>query len=211
MKKHIALTFDDGPNTDITPQVLEKLKKYGTPAAFFLVGDNITPESAEVSRAAFGQGCEICSHSRTHSVMTELSPEEIRAEIEFTDNKIREITGIAPRFFRPPYIAVNDVMLDVIDKIFIAGIGAEDWLDEVTAEMRAEKILAQAKNGSIILLHDMRGNSKTVAALDIIIPALLNDGFEFLTVSELFAAEGVEPKRGIIYSNVLQTDMYWRR
>ena len=57
----------------------------------------------------------------------------------------------------------------------------------------------------------MRGNSKTVAALDIIIPALLNDGFEFLTVSELFAAEGVEPKRGIIYSNVLQTDMYWRR
>lgn len=208
MKKHIALTFDDGPNTDTTPQVLEKLKKYGIPAAFFLVGDNITAESAKISRAAFGHGCEICSHSRSHSVMTELTAGQIRAETEFTDKKIKEITGSAPRFFRPPYIAVNDVMLDVIDKIFIAGIGAEDWLDEVTAEMRAEKILAQAKNGSIILLHDMQGNSQTVVALDLIIPALLNDGYEFLTVSELFAAEGIKPKRGIIYSNVLQTEMY---
>lgn len=208
MKKYIALTFDDGPNTETTPQVLEKLRKYGIHAAFFLVGNNITPESAGVSRAAFELGCEICSHSRSHSVMTELTAEQIRAETEFTDNKIKEITGAAPRFFRPPYIAVNDVMLDNIDKIFIAGIGAEDWLDEVTAEMRAEKILAQAENGSIILLHDMQGNSKTVAALDLIIPALLNGGYEFLTVSELFAAEGVEPKRGIIYSNVLQTEMY---
>lgn len=208
MKKHIALTFDDGPNTETTPLVLEKLKKYDIPAVFFLVGDNITPESAKISRAAFGHGCEICSHSRTHTAMPELTAEEIRAEIEFTDSKIKEITGTAPRFFRPPYIAVNDVMLDNIDKIFIAGIGAEDWLDEVTAEMRAEKILAQVKNGSIILLHDMRGNSKTVAALDLIIPALLNDGYEFLTVSELFTAEGINPKRGIIYSNVLQTEMY---
>ena len=208
MKKHIALTFDDGPNTETTPQVLEKLKKYGVPASFFLIGKNITPESAEVSRAAFEYGCEICNHSRSHPSMPELTAEEIRAEIEFTDSKIKEITGKVPRFFRPPYIAVNDVMIGNIDKTFIAGIGAEDWLDEVTAEMRAERILKQAKNGSIILLHDAQGNSKTVAALDLIIPALLNDGYEFLTVTNLFAAEGVEPKRGIIYSNVLQTEMY---
>lgn len=208
MKKHIALTFDDGPNTVTTPQVLEKLKKYGIPASFFLIGNNITPESAEVSRTAFEQGCEICNHSRSHPSMPELTAEEIRAEIEFTDNKIEEITGTKPGFFRPPYIAVNDVMIDNIDKTFIAGIGAEDWLDEVTAEMRAEKILTQAKNGSIILLHDAQGNFQTVAALDLIIPALLNDGYEFLTVTELFAAERVEPKRGIIYSNVLQTEMY---
>ncbi len=208
MKKHIALTFDDGPNTETTPQVLEKLKSYGIPASFFLVGSNITAEGAKVSRAAFELGCEICSHSRSHSAMPELTAGEIRAEIEFTDGKIEEITGAKPRFFRPPYIAVNDVMINNIDKIFIAGIGAEDWLDEVTAEMRAEKILAQAKNGSIILLHDMEGNYRTVDALDLIIPALLNDGYEFLTVTGLFAAEGVEPKRGIVYSNVLQTEMY---
>lgn len=208
MKKHIALTFDDGPNIETTPQVLEKLKKYGIPASFFLIGNNITPESVEVSRAAFEYGCEICNHSRSHPSMPELTAEEIRAEIEFTDGKIKEITGKVPRFFRPPYIAVNDVMIGNIEKTFIAGIGAEDWLDEVTAEMRAERILAQAKNGSIILLHDAQGNSKTVAALDLIIPALLNDGYDFLTVTELFAAEGVEPKRGIIYSNVLQTEKY---
>lgn len=208
MKKHIALTFDDGPNTETTPQVLEKLKKYGIPASFFLIGNNITPESAAVSRAAFEYGCEICNHSRSHQSMSYLTAEDIRAEIEFTDDKIVEISGTMPRFFRPPYIAVNDVMIDNIDKIFIAGIGAEDWLDEVTAQMRAEKILAQAKNGSIILLHDAQGNSKTVAALDLIIPALLNDGYEFLTVTKLFAAEGIEPKRGIVYSNALQTEMY---
>lgn len=208
MKKHIALTFDDGPNTVTTPQVLEKLKKYGIPASFFLIGNNITPESAEVSRAAFEYGCEICNHSRSHPSMPDLAAGEIRAEIDFTDDKIAEITGAKPRFFRPPYIAVNDVMFDNIDKIFIAGIGAEDWLDEVTAQMRAEKILAQAKNGSIILLHDAAGNSQTVAALDLIIPALLNGGYEFLTVTGLFAAEGIEPKRGIVYSNVLQTEMY---
>lgn len=206
MKKHIALTFDDGPNTETTPRVLEKLKKYGIPATFFLIGNNITPDSAAVSKAAFEYGCEICNHSRSHPSMPGLTAEEICAEIEFTDGKIEEITGMKPGFFRPPYIAVNDVMIDAIDKTFIAGIGAEDWLDEVTAEMRAEKILAQAKNGSIILLHDAQGNSKTVAALDLIIPALLNDGYEFLTVTNLFAAEGVEPKRGIIYSNVLQTE-----
>lgn len=208
MKKHIALTFDDGPNTETTPQVLEKLKKYGIPASFFLIGNNITPERAAVSKAAFEYGCEICNHSRSHPSMPELTAEEIRAEIEFTDGKIEEITGMKPGFFRPPYIAVNDVMIDAIDKTFIAGIGAEDWLDEVTAEMRAEKNLAQAKNGSIILLHDAQGNFRTVAALDLIIPALLKDGYEFLAVTNLFAAEGVEPKRGIIYSNVLQTEMY---
>lgn len=208
MNKYIALTFDDGPNTGTTLQVLEKLKKYGIPASFFLIGNNITTESAAVSKAAFECGCEICNHSRSHPSMPELTPEEIRAEVGFTDGKIKEITGEMPRFFRPPYIAVNDVMIDNIDKIFIAGIGAEDWNDEITAEMRAERILAQAKNGSIILLHDAQGNSKTVAALDLIIPALLNDGYKFLTVTNLFAAEGVEPKRGIVYSNVLQTETY---
>ena len=107
MKKAIALTFDDGPNTVTTPQVLEKLKKYGVTASFFLVGNNITDESAEIAEKAHKAGCELNNHSLTHSVMPDFSAEEIRREIEITNGKIRSITGKTPRFFRPPYIAVN--------------------------------------------------------------------------------------------------------
>ena len=206
--KFCALTFDDGPNTVTTPLVIDKLEKYGVTASFFLVGNNITEDSARVAKRAFELGCEINSHSRTHSAMPELTPEEIRAEIAFTSEKIREITGCEPKFFRPPYIAVNDTMFENIDLPFIAGFGAEDWKDSVSAEERAEKVLAQMQNGCIILLHDMEGNSKTVYALDLIIPALLKDGYEFVTVSGLFEKTGVIPKKGIVYSYAEQTTAY---
>lgn len=202
--KAIALTFDDGPNTGITPKVLEKLEKYGVTASFFLVGNNMTEESAAVAERAFKAGCELNNHSLTHSAMPEMTAEDIRREIKLTNERIRTITGSAPKFFRPPYIAVNEVMHENIGLTFIAGIGAEDWRDEISAETRAERILTQAKNGDIILLHDMEGNFRTVEALDIIIPELLRRGYEFLTVSELFAENGITPRHGTVYTNVLQ-------
>ncbi len=208
MKKLCALTFDDGPNTDTTPLVLEKLQKYGVTASFFLVGNNIDSESERVVKKAFDMGCEICSHSRTHSVMPELSAEDIRAEMEYTASEILRITGKEPKFFRPPYIAVNDIMFDNIDLPFIAGIGAEDWLPEVTSEQRAERILSQVDNGAVILLHDMSGNIQTVNALDIMIPRLKED-YELVTVSELFELVGAAPKKGIVYSFTSQTKNLW--
>lgn len=206
MTNSIALTFDDGPNTVTTPQVLDRLKKYEVTASFFLVGDNITEDTAAVSKAAFDMGCELCNHSRTHTAMPTLTAEEIRAEIAYTNSRIFAITGEQPTFFRPPYIAVNNVMYENIDMTFIAGIGAEDWLEEVTAEMRAEKILSQVRSGDIILLHDMEGNAATVAALDIIIPELKRRGFEFVTVTKLFEINHVLPLRGNVYSNVLASE-----
>lgn len=203
-KKLAALTFDDGPNTVTTPQVLEKLAKYGVTASFFVVGDNITPESERVMKKAAEMGCEINNHSRTHSVMPEQSPQQMRAETDFTSGIIERVTGKAPRFFRPPYIAVSEAMFESIPLTFIAGIGAEDWLDEVSAEERAQRILDAVKDGDIILLHDMEGNTATVNALDTIIPELISRGFELVTVGGLFAAKGVTPKRGVVYSNVLQ-------
>ena len=98
--KYIALTFDDGPNTVTTPQVLEMLKKHNVTGSFFLVGNNINEESAKVARECFEYGCEICNHSRTHSAMPQQTSEEIKAEIEYTNSKIKQITGgIAPKFF----------------------------------------------------------------------------------------------------------------
>ncbi len=207
-RKAIALTFDDGPNTVTTPQVLEKLAKHGVCASFFLVGNNISEESSKVARKAFEMGCEINNHSKTHSAFPELSCGQMQDEISFTNEKIIGITGKAPGFFRPPYIAVNDEMFDNISLPFIAGIGCEDWLEEVCAKERAGRILAQAKDGDIILLHDMEGNSQTVEALDIIIPELIAQGYEFVTVTALFKDKGITPKKGIVYSNVFQTTVY---
>lgn len=206
--KYIALTFDDGPNSTTTNEVLDKLEKHGIVASFFLIGDNIDEESAKAVKRAYDMGCEIGNHSRTHRNMTELTAEEIKAEFDYVDQKVTEITGEHTAFFRPPYIAVHQLVLDNIDVPFIAGIGANDWEDRITAEMRARSILKQAKDGDIILLHDMEGNSATVEALDTIIPELKKQGYKFVTVSELFKAKDIEPDMEKIYTNVLQKNMY---
>ena len=205
-EKLIALTFDDGPNLTTTNDILDKLEKYGVTATFFVVGDNIGAGAAAMKRA-FDMGCEIQNHSKTHSDMTKLSGEEIRAEIEFTDRKIFEITGAHSSFFRPPYIAVNETMFDSVGLPFIAGIGANDWEPEVTADERADRILAKARDGAVILLHDSEGNDPTVEALDRIIPGLTEQGYEFVTVSALFAGKGKIPEKGIVYTFTDQTVM----
>lgn len=201
-EKIIALTFDDGPNTVTTPQVLDIIQKHNVPASFFVCGNNITPESVSVMKRAAILGCEIHNHSQTHSDMTGMSPEEIRAEIDFTSDKIEEAVGVRPRFFRPPYIAVNEQMHEVIDLTFICGLGAEDWLDEISAEERYSRIISQAEDGLVILLHDMAGNEKTVKAIDMIIPELKRQGYRFVTVSQLFEMKNVVPKRGEMYTTV---------
>lgn len=208
--KIIALTFDDGPNTVTTPRVLDVLEKYGAVGTFFLVGSNINEKSAQAVKRACSLGCEIENHSLTHSDMTKMTAQEIADEIAETSRRVAEITGRQPQFFRPPYIAVNQTMVDTVKLPFIAGFGAEDWLDEVTAQQRAEKVLAQARDGAVILLHDMEGNEQTVQALDMIIPALKEQGCRFVTVSQLFEQSGVTPDEEsfIVYSYTKQTTAY---
>ena len=201
----IALTFDDGPNTVITPQVLDLLEEHGILASFFLIAQNITPESAEVVRRAKAMGCDIENHTLTHPFMDKLSLEEIRKEVDPCTEKIIEITGEAPKFFRPPFIAVSKEMYDNIDMTFICGAGCEDWVPTVTAEQRAERVLANAEDGQIVLLHDMQWNQFTVDALKTIIPELKKRGYEFVTVTQLFERKNVTPQRGWLYSNALQT------
>lgn len=204
MNKQIALTFDDGPNTTITMDVLNLLKKYKITASFFLIGDEAEGENIESARACHEYGCELCNHSKTHPDMTKLTEEEVRAEIAYTDELILGITGYKPRFFRPPFIMINETMVKNINLPFICGENAEDWVPEIKYEERAKRIIDSVRNGSIILLHDLKGNIETVKALDIIIPELLRQGYEFVNISDLFANAGVKPTvhTGIVYSNV---------
>lgn len=203
MKKQIALTFDDGPNTTVTPLVLDILKQYGIAATFFLVGDNINEQSALSARRAVEQGCMLENHSATHSDMSKMSREEFADELNRTDKMIEAICGRTPKFFRPPYIAVSSEMYEYTDKTFICGLGADDWDDAVSVSQRTDRILEQLSDGVIILLHDSKDNYKTVEALKRIIPEALSRGYEFLTVEGLFAAKNITPQKGVLYSNVL--------
>ncbi|MCR4896715.1 MAG: polysaccharide deacetylase family protein [Lachnospiraceae bacterium] len=189
--KVLALSFDDGPNTTITPKILDILEEYHIAASFFLIGQNIKGEAVDVAKRALAMGCDICNHSFTHKAMTELTPEEIREEIEKTDALIQSITGDIPIFFRPPYINVDDYLYDHVDKVFICGAGCEDWVPEVPASARIEKTLQQAEDGMIFLFHDSEGNDATVETMKVIIPELLSRGFEFITVSEMFRRKNV--------------------
>lgn len=198
----MALTFDDGPNTVTTPQVLDVLAEYGVPASFFLIADNITPESARVARRAFDMGCDIENHSRTHRHMGTMTAEEIRGEIEYCTRRVTEITGRAPDFFRPPYIDLSQSLFDTVELTCISGVGCLDWKKEVSAQQRVDMILSSARDGNIQLLHDSLGNQNTVEALKVVIPALKARGFGFVTCAELFRQKGVVPRRGCIYANV---------
>lgn len=191
-KPTIAITFDDGPNATTTMEVLDILEKYQVRASFFLIGTNINDESAKSVKRAFDLGCDIENHSKTHSYMDKMTADEIKDEVAYVNDKVKEITGTTPKFFRPPYIAVNSTMYDNIDMTFISGLGCNDWDDKVTAEYRAKYLEKKAADGVIFLLHDAEGNSKTVDALDKAIPILLEKGFQFATISELFELKGVE-------------------
>ena len=200
----ISLTFDDGPNTVTTPKVLDILEEEGIVASFFLVGDQITPESAEVARRAKAMGCDLENHARTHRPLDRMTAEEIRAEADYCTGKILEISGEAPTCFRPPYIAVNQTVFDSVDLTMICGLPCEDWEPSVSAEERARRVLAGARDGTIVLLHDMPGNDNTVEALKTIIPELKRRGFGFCTCAGLFRRCGVTPRRNRLYSNVFQ-------
>lgn len=206
MDKIVALTFDDGPNTTTTFEVIEKLEKYNVTASFFLIGDKINEESAKAVLKEKENGYEICNHSKTHSFMNTLSAEEIKSEIQFTSEKIKELTGEYPKFFRPPYIVVNETMFDAIDLPFICGINGLDWEPDVPAEKRAQMILDTMEDAAIILMHDLEGNVETVKALDILIPKLLEEGYTFVNISDVFKLRGVTPEvhTGKVYSNALQ-------
>ena len=207
-EKLVALSFDDGPNVTTTLQMLDVLKKHGVKASFFCIGKNITPETAQSMVRAKKEGHDIENHSLTHCGMPSLTPDSMKSEIQKTSDLIEHYVGERPQLFRPPYIAMSKEMIEAIPLIFICGKGCEDWVAEVSADKRYETMLANAHDGVIFLLHDFEGNDNTVEAVDRIIPALKSRGYSFVTVRELFSKKGIVPQKGILYSNVYQTNQW---
>lgn len=173
--------------------------------SFFVCGEHLTEETKPILKRAYRMGCEIDNHSYSHSNMTELSKEDILSEIDRTSRIVFETIGKYPKFFRPPYIAINQSMFDVINLPFICGYGCNDWNSNVSVKERIDGILKQAEDGCIILLHDLYGNDKTVQALDVVIPKLKSLNFELVTVSQLFTLKGIIPTvhKNMLYTNVM--------
>ena len=187
--KMIALTFDDGPSST-TSQVLDVLDRYDVKATFFLVGQNINGNTRSILERQNASGHELANHSYTHSDMTNMSWSSIQNEINQTNNLIKQYTGQTAKFFRPPYISVNSTMYSAIDMAFVQGSMHNDWDGSSSSYQIANSVAQSAKDGQIILLHDFQGNSATVQALPTIIENLKNQGYQFVTMSQLFEYKG---------------------
>ena len=207
-RRLLALTFDDGPSPDTTLPLLALCREYQIPASFFTLGQLLTEETAPIVRQACAQGCEIGNHSFSHPDMSRMNRQEILAEVSQTSERIAAITGNAPRFFRPPYIAVSEEMFRSIPMTFIGGYGCDDFDPAVSVEARVQRMLAQVRDGAVLLLHDLKGNRQTVETVRILIPALLEQGYAFTTVSGLFNEMKIVPKPRVVYSYAEQTAMY---
>ena len=178
----VALTIDDGPGPVYTPQILRVLAEHGVTATFSMVGQNVASYPA-IAREVAAAGHAIANHTWSHPDLPTLSPAMVRDEITRAAGAIHDATGQVPTLFRAPYGAWSPALLD-----YCAGQGLtpldwsvdpRDWARPgVTAIVR--NILATTRTGSIILEHDGGGDrSQTVAALTIVLPRLLDEGFRF--------------------------------
>ncbi len=193
--KCCALTFDDGPDAVKTPLVLEKLEKYGVPATFFVIGQNVNNQTKPVIDRALKDGCEIGNHSWGWQSMNMMSQERIRDSVAKTTEVIQKYAGQPPKFFRPPNLAMGPNMIKAIDIPFVSGVLGCDWAGcNTSAQDRAQNVLKDMSDGAIILLHDVQPDPHpTPEALDILIPELKRQGYVFLTLSKLFEKKGVTP------------------
>lgn len=203
-RKLIAFTFDDGPNTSTMVEVLDILEEYNITATFFLIGDRISSDTYDVLKRAVDMGCELANHSWSHQRMADFSEEEIKEEIEKTQKKVFEVAGVIPKYFRPPYISVSETLYQSVKLPLIVGQSTGDSDKSVDTEERIERFISRAGHGKIMLMHCFTGNSMTVEALKVAIPELLDQGYEFVTVSELFEIYDYEPEanNGIMYDGL---------
>ena len=193
--KAIALTFDDGPdtgNTKATTKILDTLEKYDAKATFFVVGQALKEWFPDTGKAALqravSMGCEIGTHTYSHKNLNKQSSDVIAEEISKGCEVIEEATGQEVTLLRPPYGNAKQEVLDQVDMPMIQwDVDTLDW-DCKDADTVVNNILKDVKPGSIILMHDTY--SSTAEAVEQVVPKLLDQGYQLVTVSELFELYG---------------------
>ena len=187
----IALTFDDGPYPKVTGHILDVLEKNGVCATYFVLGSRIEGHEDMLTRMD-ELGCEIGNHSFSHADLTRLSKADCQRELSDTDAEIRRVTGHEASVVRPPYGYYNKTVMSAAERpLILWTVDTNDWRGKAPGEI-ADYVIQQAKEGSVILMHDQQ--TQTADAMEMIIPTLIEEGFRFVTVSELIRLTGGQCK-----------------
>jgi len=194
--KCLALTFDDGPCREWTPKILDALRKHGARATFFVMGHAVQ-YSPEIARRTVAEGHELGNHSWLHADYTKLSVAAARKDLRRTSDAINGAGQERVRWFRPPYgehnARVRDVVAEAGMKIALWDVDTRDW-QRPGAEAIYRRIMKGARDGRVILLHDGPAKRRqTLAALNLAVPKLKEQGYQLVTMSE---AKGLVPVFG---------------
>ncbi len=182
VQKKVALTFDDGPHSVYTKQLLDGLAERNVHVSFFVIGKNI-PGNEDLIARMHKEGHLIGNHTYDHVKICDLSGEEACEQVEKTSELVREITGEDTEFVRPPFGAWNKSMECSFRMIPVLwDVDPLDWTTKNKALIE-ERVLENVSSGDIILLHDYY-ESSVEAALDLV-DELQAQGYEFVTVDEL--------------------------
>ncbi|SHJ64508.1 LysM peptidoglycan-binding domain-containing protein [Parasporobacterium paucivorans] len=189
--KMVALTFDDGDDGGSIPEILQILSANGIKATFFLTGKAVS-HHPEWIQAIVNQGHAIGNHSYSHPYFTQLTAEQMRAELDQTEAIVRNYTGQSTKpLFRPPYGAYNSTILQVVGdagytKTIYWTIDTLDWKG-ISASEITQRVLGNITPGAIVLMHVGSGAVNTPTALPGIISSLKASGYQFVTVPQILA------------------------
>lgn len=197
-KPMVAITFDDGPNPDTTNIMLDALEQNYAKATFFCLGQNAGYYPETVKRE-FDLGMEVATHTYSHVQLTTLSNEKLQEEIDKSMDAIKKATGISPTLLRPPYGAVNKSVLSVVGENKLCcvnwSLDTEDW--KTKNANATYNMVMKATDGDVVLLHDI--HEYNVDAVKRFVPDLIAQGFQLVTVPELYAARGETLESGTIH------------
>ena len=196
-KKLVALTFDDGPS-EYTKRILRTLKQYDSVATFFVVGNRVELFE-DVLKEEVEIGCEIGNHTYEHKVLTELNAEQIWLQIYRTNEAVKKVTGEYPTLMRPPCGYDNGSTNCIIAMpLILWSVDTKDWQTQ-NCYCSVQTVLENVKDGDIILMHDMYEAS--AEAVETIVPSLIAEGYQLVTVSELAKYRGMILQEGEEYSS----------
>ncbi len=194
-KKVVALTFDDGPYSPYTEQVLDILKEYNVPATFFVIGQN-AEKYPELIQRIVSEGHQLGNHTYHHVDLLKTNNKTVIEEIDRTNKVLTAITGTTPHVVRPPHGFRDPAVMAIMAERGLAvvewSVMARDWTNP-GVEVIVDRIVDKVRNGSIILLHDGDGiegkasRLQSVEATRRIIQTLTAEGYQFVTVDEILA------------------------
>lgn len=198
-KPMVALTFDDGPYRNNTKAIMELFEQYDGRATFFVVGYHLDV-FGEATLEAYRRGFQIGNHTLNHPALRQISDAEGMEEIAGLNRKLNELGIPGDVMLRPPYGEYTQYLQENLTVPMIGwNVDSADWLTK-DVENIYERVVGSVKDGDIVLLHDL--HDETAEAMQQVVPALVEQGFQLVTVEELFRAKGVEPQAGEYYCYV---------